>query len=207
MAILSSSAQTAPSRSRLNNRFPPATVRERPVANFRNLLLRFLPIAFAIGSLTAADQPQEYQVKAAFLLNFTKFIDWPAAAFADSGSPVAICILGDDPFGSALDQIVEGEVVDGRRISVQRIKRAPTPKSCQVVFVGKPEKEALKILRGLGPGVLTVSEGESFARSGGMIAFVIENRRVRFDINLTIAENAGLKLSSKLLTVARTVEK
>ncbi|HEY6389748.1 MAG TPA: YfiR family protein, partial [Bryobacteraceae bacterium] len=190
-------------RYRPSNSFRAATVRERSI-RYRNVLLCF---ALAIGALAAADQPQEYQVKAAFLLNFTKFIDWPATAFGASDSPVAICILGDDPFGAALDQIVEGEVVDGRKISVQRIKRAPPPKSCQVLFAGKPEKAALKILPGLGPGVLTVSEGESFARSGGMIAFVIENRRVRFDINLTVAENAGLKLSSKLLSVARTVEK
>jgi hypothetical protein len=155
----------------------------------------------------AADAPLAYKVQAAFLLNFTKFIEWPASAFAAADSPVAICILGDDPFGSALDQIVEGEVANGRKISIQRINRAPTPQSCQVVFVGKPDKEALKILPALGLGVLTVSEGSSFVRGGGMIAFVLENRRVRFDINLTVAENAGLKLSSKLLSVARVVEK
>jgi hypothetical protein len=158
-------------------------------------------------SSRAADESLEYSVKAAFLLNFTKFIEWPASAFGAADSPMAICILGDDPFGSTLDQIVAGEVVNGRRIVVQRIKRAPTPKSCQVLFVGNSGKDGSRIPPGLGPGVLTVGAGEDFVRDGGTIAFVIENRRVRFDINQTAAENAGLKLSSKLLNVARSVGK
>lgn len=155
----------------------------------------------------AAEETLEYQVKAAFLLNFTKFIDWPAAAFAQPDSPVSICILGEDPFGPALDQIVAGEVVNGRKVAAERIKRAPASRSCQVLFVAKSEKGGAKLLSGLGPGVLTVGEGESFLREGGMIAFVLDNRRVRFEINQTVAENAGLKLSSKLLNVAITVEK
>jgi hypothetical protein len=156
----------------------------------------------------AADDSLEYEVKAAFLLNFIKFIDWPASAFANSGSPVAICILGNDPFGHALDQVVEGETVNGRKVALQRIKRAPPAKSCQVLFIAKSEKDTLKtILPGLGPGVLTVGEEDSFLRAGGMIAFVIENRRVRFDINQAAAEAAALKLSSKLLSVARAVGK
>ena len=155
----------------------------------------------------AADPPTEYQVKAAFLLNFTKFIEWPAEAFSAPDAPIDICILGDDPFGSALDQIVAGEVVTGRKVAIERIRQAPPPKSCAVLFVGRPDKDLLKILRGLGPGVLTVGEGEGFVRDGGMIAFVIENRRVRFDVNEPAAEHAGIKLSSKLLNVARFVEK
>ena len=159
------------------------------------------------SSSPAADEPLEYQVKAAFLLNFTKFVEWPATAFENSDSPISICILGDDPFGSTLDKIVEGETVEGRKVTIQRIKRAPPPKSCPVVFVSKPGKDIAAVLSGLGPGVLTVGEGDTFLHASGMIAFVIENRRVRFDINQTSAENAGLKLSSKLLTVARTVER
>ena len=99
-----------------------------------------------------------------------------------------------------------GEVVAGRKIVVQRIKRLPPPKSCQELFVYRQEKEVLKTLPEVGPGVLTIGEGESFVRDGGMIAFVVENRRVRFGINKTAAVSAGLKLSSKLLNVARSVE-
>jgi len=154
----------------------------------------------------AADNSLEYQVKAAFLLNFTKFVDWPVSAFEAPDSPLAICILGEDVFGSTLDQIVAGEVVSGRRVTVLRIKGAPAPKSCQVLFVNRPEKEFLGFLPSLGPGVLTVGEGQNFVRGGGMIAFVIENRRVRFIANRSAAENAMLKMSSKLLNVARDVK-
>jgi hypothetical protein len=152
----------------------------------------------------AADESLEYRVKAAFLLNFIKFIEWPPTAFQDSSSPITICLLGDDPFGRILDQIVEGEVVTGRKITVARIKIAPAPKACQVVFASKTGKEVLNILRSLEAGVLTVGEGESFIREGGMIAFVIEERHVRFRANQAAAENAGLKLSSKLLSVAKS---
>ena len=100
-----------------------------------------------------------------------------------------------------------GEVVNGRKLLVERIKRVPAPHSCQVLYVGSPEKETLKLLSGVGPRVLTVGEGAGFLRSGGMIAFVIDNRRVRFDIHQSTAENAGLALSSKLLSVARSVGK
>ena len=158
-------------------------------------------------SLYAAGEPLEYQVKAAFLLNFTKFVEWPPSAFDAADSPIAICVLGNDPFGNSLDQIVAEEVVGGRRVVVRRIKRTPQAKLCQALFVSMPEKELLSILSGVGPGVLTIGEGESFVRDGGMIAFVVENHRVRFGINETAAETAGLKLSSKLLSVARSVEK
>jgi hypothetical protein len=169
--------------------------------------LVFLLGLVLIPASLVADESLEYQVKAAFLLNFTKFVEWPASAFEAADSPIAICILGEDPFGTALDQIVAGEMVDGRKLTIQRLKRAPAPKSCQVLFVSSAGQEVPKIEPGLGAGVLTVGEGESFLRDGGMIAFVIENRRVRFSINQAAAEKAGLKLSSKLLSVAKSVEK
>ena len=176
----------------------------------RHFILTCMAIGFGLVLpflSQAADDSLEYQVKAAFLLNFTKFVEWPATAFEAPDSPIAICILGEDPFGPTLDQIVAGEVVNGRRVTIQRIRRAPEPKSCQVLFMNAPGREALNIIPSLGPGVLAVGEGEPFVREGGTIAFVIENRRVRFDANLTAAENAGLRLSSKLLNVARSVKK
>ncbi len=157
----------------------------------------------------AADEPfLESQVKAAFLLNFTKFVEWPEAAFEDAHSPIAICVLGDDPFGSALDQMVEGEVVGGRKLLVRRIKQPPPAKLCQVLFVSAITKDVSKILANLERGVLTVGEvGDNFLRAGGVISFTVEDRHVRFDVNQTAAENAGIKLSSRLLRVARLVEK
>jgi hypothetical protein len=158
-------------------------------------------------SSKAADEPLEYRVKAAFLLNFTKFIEWPASAFETPDSPIAVCILGEDPFGAALDEILAGEVVNGRKLSLRRLKRPPAPRSCQVLFVSRSEKESHPALPNAGTGMLTVGEGEDFVREGGMIGFLIDNRRVRFDINQTAAENAGLKLSSKLLSVARSIKR
>jgi hypothetical protein len=158
------------------------------------------------GSAADVQPPLEYEVKAAFLLNFTRFIEWPPAAFAAADGPFSICVLGDDPFGRALDRTVEGESVNGRKIEIQRIVRQ-TPASCQIVFAGGSEKDLPKVLAGMGPGVLTVGEGARFLREGGMIAFMLENRRVRFDINQSAAAKAGLRISSKLLSVARSVEK
>jgi hypothetical protein len=155
----------------------------------------------------AAAPPLEYQVKAAFLLNFTKFIEWPRAESAETDALARICILGDDPFGVILDQMVEGEVLNGRKLMIRRLHHQ-TPKSCEVLFFSKAdEKDVPGVLSDVGPGVLTVGEGENFLRDGGAIAFVIENRRVRFDVNQTAAGRARLKISSRLLTVARSVAK
>jgi hypothetical protein len=149
-----------------------------------------------------ASPPSEYQIKAAFLLNFTKFIEWPAAEGA--GSTFSICVLGEDPFGPVLDQLVEGETVGGRKIAVRRI-RTEGAGSCEILYVSKQEQNIRAVLAGAGAGVLTVGEGDEFLDGGGMVAFILENRRVRFSIDQGAARKAGLKLSSRLLAVARSV--
>jgi hypothetical protein len=165
-------------------------------------------IAFAVIPVLghcADTTASEYDVKAVFLLNFTRFIEWPAAAFS-ADLPFSICILGSDPFGSVLDRTIEGETVNGRRIEVRRDARPPFT-SCQVVFAPESEKGLSKTLANVGPGVLTVGEGDHFLKEGGMIAFILENRRVRFDIHQSAASRAALRISSRLLNVARSVEK
>lgn len=157
------------------------------------------------AAAASGEPPLEYQVKAAFLLNFTKFIEWPALEISNPDTPFNICILGSDPIGPALDQILQGETAGGRKLAVQRIRRDGI-KSCQVLYVGKAEKDIREMVSTPMYGVLTVGEGESFIRDGGMIAFVIENRRVRFHINLAAARGAALHVSSRLLGVARSVE-
>jgi hypothetical protein len=168
------------------------------------LSIWMVPILFVSPCLTIAET-LEYDVKAAFLLNFTRFIEWPAGSLDGPDTPLSICILGDDPFGAALDHVVQGEVVNGRRVNVVRVKHLPPPKGCEVVFVA--QQKDVKALAEVRPGVLTVGEGEGFLREGGMIAFVIEDRRVRFEVNRRAAETAGLKLSSQLLTVAKNFER
>jgi hypothetical protein len=155
--------------------------------------------------VSAASATLEYDVKAAFLLNFTKFVEWPTSTFSASEAPLTICILGDDPFGRAIDQIVEGESVNGHKIAVERI-RTDQQKSCQVVYA-RAYGTIPPTFSALGSAVLTVGEGDEFIHQGGVIGFVLDNRHVRFDINLKAAANAGLKLSSKLLSVAKSVER
>lgn len=159
-------------------------------------LLACMASAGAPGSL-------EYAVKATYLLKFTRFVAWPQAALG-TGESFNICILGSDPFGATLSKVVSGEEVSGRKISIQRLDRDPAPGTCQVLYIGE-HQERPHFTGEPGRAVLTIGEGPDFARNGGMIGFVIENRRVTFDINWRAAEASGLKLSSGLLTVARTV--
>lgn len=166
-----------------------------------------VPLALLVSRL-GAQQPSASDVEAAFLLNFTKFIEWPQNAFSDAASPFAICVIRQDPFGHTLDDMVAGETVGARKLVVRRLADAPAePGACQVVFLGVPRDEARGILVRLGSGILTVGVGDASLREGAMVAFVIDNRRVRFDINQELAEKNGLKLSSRLLTVARSVRK
>ncbi len=188
--------------------------RQGPSAGLAGLVFALILLGLALGRAAglgpapAAEEPiSEYQVKAAFLLNFTRFVDWPAAAFAQPDSPLAICVLGDDPFGGLLQQVVEGESVRGRNVEVLRIRKAPAPKTCHVLFISRSEKDVGAVLSTVGPGVLTVSDRELFLREGGMIAFVVEDRRVRFDVSQRAALRASLAMSSRLLAVARSVQK
>jgi hypothetical protein len=150
----------------------------------------------------AASPPTEYEVKAAFLLNFAKFIDWPSMP-PNLDVPFMFCILGEDPFGPTLAKILEGEKVAGHRLVSRRVQGPDS--NCQVLFIGKSEKGVPRILAETPRGVLAVGESDDFLRQGGMISFALDNRRVRFDINPRAAESAGLKISSRLLAVARTL--
>ena len=177
----------------------------RPQRTAPLLAALMLSLCAASAVQSAVGTPSEYEVKAAFLLNFTKFVGWPADAFEDEDAPISICILGADPFGRTLDQMLEGEIVNDRKLAVRRISEAPRPGTCQVLFVSQADSDLYKILKQTGPGVLTVGEGSAFMEAGGMIGFVMENHRVRFDINRTAASALRLQLSSQLLNVARSV--
>jgi hypothetical protein len=160
-------------------------------------------VLFAIPAV-AQNAPSEYEVKAAFLLNFTKFIEWPSSPSTPE-TPFTICIFGEDPFGPILPQIVQGEQVAQRPIAVRRLRQSAA--GCDVLFVSKSERSAAALLSALPRGTLTIGESENFLRDGGVISFVLENRRVRFDVNEPAAARNGLKISSRLLNVARTVER
>jgi len=154
-------------------------------------------------------QSGEYEVKAAFLLNFAKFVEWPAKAFADSKSPFVIGIVGVDPFGDALPQSIKRQTVQHRPIVIRRFKVAEDFSGCHILFLSRSlaaqTDHVLERLKGL--PVLTVSEREDFVQRGGAIGFVLVDKSVRFDINVPAAAAADLKVSSKLLAIARLVLK
>ncbi len=166
------------------------------------LLVSFsLPAALAQRRPAPAGTAAEYDVKAAFLLNFAKFVDWPRAERA--ASPFAICILGDDPFGDSLNRIIAGESLSGRPIEVKHLQRWQA--SCEMLYISASYPSQASVLSEVGSDVLTVGEAPEFLRDGGMIRFFIDDRRVRFDINRRAVERSSLKMSARLLGVARKV--
>jgi hypothetical protein len=170
---------------------------------------RVVALGVCLGLALSAQTALEFQVKAAFLLNFTKFAEWPESAFEGRESPLTICVYpaAADPFGHALEEIVQNETVNRRPVMVRKLDEPPVAKTCQLVYFDSAERNITEVLHKLGPGVLAVGDNDTFLRDGGAIAFVVENRRVRFDVNNSAATAAGIKLSSKLLAVARRVEK
>jgi hypothetical protein len=161
------------------------------------------------GLLAQQPKPSEYQVKAAYLFNFGRFVKWPAGIAAVKGDSFAVCVLGLDPFGSTLDSTLAGEALDGKPVVIRRIARPQDAADCRILFVSSTEEHHLKeILAAIDQtGVLTVSDIRGFSLRGGIIQFVAEGDRVRFEINLTSAESARLVLSSELLKVAAAVRR
>jgi YfiR/HmsC-like len=164
--------------------------------------------ALWLATPAAAAAPTEYQVKAVFLFNFSQFVDWPPAVFAGPRSPITICVLGQDPFGTALDDIVQGEVVNGRPLEVQRYRRVDELGTCHILFIDRSEQSRLtEILAQLsGRSVLTVSDMEEFAQRGGMIRFITVGKKIRLRVNRDAAQAASLAISSKLLRPAEIVK-
>ena len=149
---------------------------------------------------------REFQIKAAFLYNFTKFIEWPAEAFPEGEARLIICALGESPVGVAL-QYIKDKPVKGRTLITKRLQSVRELRSCHLVFVSSTEKDRLsEIFESLkDSSVLTVGEMEGFIQSGGIINFIIRKNRIRFEINPDAAGQAGLKISSNLLKLATVV--
>lgn len=172
------------------------------------LVLAILAAAFLHGAaLAQPDQPSEYDVKAAFLFNFTKFVEWPQGSFEDSQAPIVLGIVGDDPFGDSLVRMIMGQKVQGRSLIIRRERIGDDLRRCHVLFVSVSEREhAARILASVQTAsVLTVSDMEGFAEAGGVMQFVTQDDRVRFLVNLDAATQARLRLSAKLLALARVI--
>jgi hypothetical protein len=177
----------------------------KALAGARTLLALGLAMWSVTGipeSIASADGPSEYQVKAAFLYNFAKFVEWPSPP----QTAIELCVVGEDPFGKILEDTVQGKTINGQPMVVRRLKAGEVPRNCQIAFVNAPEREARSILDALrGAHTLTVGESPSFAQDGGIINFVLKDNRVQFEINIDAAEQARLKISSKLLSLAKIV--
>jgi hypothetical protein len=170
--------------------------------NAWRLFLRLL-MSIAIVPLPA-QTGSEFEVKAAFLYKFASFVEWPH----DSPNlPVAICIVGHDPFGGALDRVVKGKTVNGREFAIHRLKSGDGVGECHILFISGSERKRLRMAldRLQGVPVLTVGDMPEFCENGGAINFEVTDNRVQLEINPTAAERAGLQVSSRLLSLARIV--
>jgi len=154
--------------------------------------------------LTAQNLPSEYKVKSIFLYNFTRFIDWPAEAFANEAEPFKIGILGNDPFGNYLEDAILGENMAGHPIVIERFKNINEFIDCHILYINLKDtekvKEAIRLTEN--KSTLTVGEYENFTRWGGMIRIYSDSKKIKMQINDTAARNAQLKISAKLLNVA-----
>ena len=152
------------------------------------------------SGVAPAESANEYQVKAAFLFNFAKFVEWPPNVFPDSDTPLAICVLGQDPFGSYLDDTLRGERVNSRPLTVQRFRNITDVKRCHVLFISRSESGHLNdiVANVKYHKILTVTDVDA-AKSGVIIRFVSEGSRIRFRIDVEAAKAASLTISSKLL--------
>ncbi|HEX9023062.1 MAG TPA: YfiR family protein [Geobacteraceae bacterium] len=170
-------------------------------------ILILLCLMVSAANAGAAEQkPGEYQVKALFLYNFVNFIDWPADSSFRSSPAINVCIMGDDPFNGAFD-VLRDETVKGKRMAIRYYPTYREPKDCHIIFIPDSESNhTAHILRSIREtGVLTVADSEESVRQGTVIGFFIEQKRVRFAINIEAAKRAGLRISAKLLRLARIV--
>jgi hypothetical protein len=165
-------------------------------------------LGFTTPAVAAESAPStEYQLKAVFLFNFAQFVEWPAQAYRDAKAPLVIGVLGVDPFGSFLDQLVRGEKVGDRPLIVRRFQRADDITDCQILFISRSEAATLGQVIGRlkGRSLLTVSDVDTFTRQGGIVRFVTENGKIRLRINLEAAKECELTISSKVLRPAMIV--
>jgi hypothetical protein len=175
---------------------------------------RLLWLALALGLFlkllgsAQAREVGEYDVKAAFLLNFAKYVEWPAAVLPSPMTPLEVCVLGNDPFGDLLHTLVKARSTNERPILLRRPGTVMAARECQIVFINHASPVALRrdLAQLRDSPVLTVGESPHFLAAGGIVAFRLEENRVRLTVDLSAARRAQLKISSRLLALAEVVE-
>ena len=150
----------------------------------------------------------EYKIKATYLYNFGRFIRWPEDLASGKSDSFDVCVLGQDPFGQTLDSTFAGETLDGKPVVIKRVAKPQDALGCRILFISSTEEAHLKTILAVldDAGTLTVSDMPNFAERGGMIQFVFEGSKIRFEVNLASAGSSRLVLSSELLKVASTVK-
>ena len=178
------------------------------MCSYRKILSTCLLLLWLWPAGVVYPQAGEYEVKAAFLYNFTQFVHWPESAFSAPDTAFQLCIVGEDPFGRTLDDIVTTEFVDRHPIVVRRIREVENTTACHMIFIAKKTDIPFEmVLQTIGElPILVVGELPEFAEKGGTIAFRVVNRRIRLEVNLSAARMANLKISSKLLRLSTIVE-
>jgi hypothetical protein len=162
-----------------------------------------------ISGTALGQKADEYQVKAAYLYNFAKFIDWPAQTFDSPAQPIVFCVLGQTPLSQPLQDALTGKIVDQRPLVFRQLSDSKQAGKCQVLFIGSPDKkqrrESLDEVKS--HNVLTVGEVETFTNEGGIVRFLLDSGRVRLEFNLDAADEAKLRISSKLLSLGSTMRR
>jgi hypothetical protein len=201
------------SDSNLRQSLPARLIQFRP-GRLPSLILRaVLPLIvllfhpFALNSAHAQSNPAEYQLKAAFIFHFAQLVDWPTHALGPANRPLILCTAGENALSGILEATVQEKQIASRSLEVRHLQERDSPGGCQVLFiVGRNKKRVAAILAFLnGAPILTVGETDDFIQQGGMIGFCLQGKKIRFDINLNAAQRANLKISSRLLLLAKTV--
>jgi hypothetical protein len=162
----------------------------------------------AIAVPVRAQPALEYNVKAAMLLNFARFIEWPERAFAHPSAPVDVCVFAPNPFGEALNKALDGETVSGRPLIARDVRTSAESAGCHLLFVPDgSESRASALLRQGGPHTVTVGESRRFEDMGGAVRLVLDGGRVRFNVNLQPVEQRGIRISARMLKLANRVER
>jgi hypothetical protein len=169
--------------------------------------------ALVLGALLATagrgQQVNEYQMKAAYIYNFAKFVEWPEHTFKSDTDPMAICVLGEHTLFRTLEEALNGETIEDRKLIVHEVSDVQQALACHILFIGSSDLKYLRsVLRDLKTtGILTVGEAENFTAEGGVANFTLEGNKVRIEININAAGRQKLRISPKLLSLAQIVKK
>jgi len=172
---------------------------------FACLIVSFVSAVTQLSASGEESSSPEYQIKAAFVLNFPKYVDWPPSAFAGTNSPIVIAVFGSNEVGAELEAACRGKIINGRQVMFKRVAAVDDSAGCNILFVGDSEKRNLPAIfeKLRNSSVLTVGESDDFIEKGGIINLTRHDQKISLEVNLIAAQLAGLRISSKLLRVAK----